>query len=235
MYEKLENQSFKQVVNHLSGTGSIDAITDAFDIFFSDLFGSWIWKIAKNNNESILSTFLSNFDFINSQLVSTHIDKGPSIRVVGDFGFSKTKKGLFVRVGADLGLSETCEEHIHMNLRQSLEQSEYASQVKLISDKMRIDSNLITSIFNKILKKIIHSITFALTRSEGKEVSTIILAGNIANYSMLKCAIVEEFPNKYIFAIKQAELAALKGACMFGHKPIVVSSIFCGAQVMVPK
>lgn len=218
MYEKLENQSFKQVVNHLSGTGSKDAITDAFDLFLSDLFGSWIWKVAKNNNKSILSTFVSKIDFKISRLGSTNIDKRPSINV-----------------GADPGLSETCEEHINMKLRQSLEQSEYASQVKLCGDKLRIDSNLITSIFKKIFKKIIHSITFSLTRSEGKEVSTIILAGNIANYSMLKCAILEEFPNKYIFAIKQAELAALKGACMFGHKPIVVSSIFCGAQVMVPK
>ncbi|VDI10354.1 Hypothetical predicted protein [Mytilus galloprovincialis] len=213
VYEKLENQSFKQVVNHLSGTGSKDAIMDEFDSLFSDLYGSWIWKVVKQNDESIWLSVVSYIDlWLNSK--SNNVKKTMSIA---------------------LNISNTCDDHINMTLSQRLKMSHYASQVKLQADKLRIDLNLIKSIFDNNFKKINSCIKYVLTRSEEKEVNTIILAGNIANCPLLKCAIVTEFPNKQIFAIENSEHAALKGAVLFGHAPVVVSSIFCGAQVMVSR
>ena len=53
VYEKIDDQRFKQVVHFLSGSSTRQLILRALDSFFEDLIGSWIWKTSKILDEDL--------------------------------------------------------------------------------------------------------------------------------------------------------------------------------------
>jgi hypothetical protein len=53
VYEKIDDQRFKQVVHFLSGSSTRQLILKALDSFFEDLIGSWIWKTSRIQDEDL--------------------------------------------------------------------------------------------------------------------------------------------------------------------------------------
>lgn len=134
-------------------------------------------------------------------------------------------------------LEKICDQHTNTTLKQIIETSEYSSKIKYMFEHslMRVQSSLLKSIFEKCLSNIVRNIKHVLAKSDDKEVNTLILAGNIARSGLLIQAVQTAFPSKQI-AVSDTDTAmdaALRGAVLYGHTPIVVSSIFSGAQVMV--
>ena len=215
VYEKIDDQRFKQVVHFLSGSSTRQLILKALDSFFEDLIGSWIWKTFKILDEDFWQGICQYvYYYMNSTVES-------GTKIV--FRLASEK------------LTDICFEHTNASLKEIIQSSEYGKQVKLVGDKIRVDSNLITSLFDRGIGKAIHNIGQVLDRSDDKEVNTMIFVGNIANSYLFQHAVKTKYPEKQIITPDGAIHAAVKGAVLFGHKPIVVSSIFCGAQCLVPR
>jgi NADH/NAD ratio-sensing transcriptional regulator Rex len=93
---------------------------------------------------------------------------------------------------------DICFEHTNASLKEIIQSSEYGKQVKLVGDKIRVDSNLITSLFDRGIGKAIHNIGQVLDRSDDKEVNTMIFVGNIANSYLFQHAVKTKYPEKQI-------------------------------------
>lgn len=120
-----------------------------------------------------------------------------------------------------------------MPLEQIVAKSVFATKITC-RNNLRVKLSLINTLFDKCLSKVVNDIEHVLAKSD-KEVTTLILAGNMARSYLLKHALQTTFPSKKIVVSAEANEAALKGAVLFGQEDtsIVVSSIFSGAQVMV--
>ena len=215
VYEKIDDQRFKQVVHFLSGSSTRRLLLRALDNFFEDLIGSWIWKISRILDEDLWQDICQYADFLMNRTVEFHTTL--TFRLVSE------------------KLTDICFEHINASLKRIIQSSEYGGQVTFVGDKIRVDSNLIKSLFERGIGKAIHNIGQVLERSDDKEVNTMIFVGNIANSGLFQHAVKTKYPEKQIITPDEAIDAAVKGAVLFGHKPIVVSSIFCGAQCLVPR
>lgn len=215
VYEKIDDQRFKQVVHFLSGSSTRQLLLRALDNFFEDLIGSWIWKISKILDENLWQRICEKVD----SLMERKVESDTKITFSSMFSMVK----------------HMCSEHTNVSLERIIQSSEYGGQVKFIGDKMRVDSNLIKPLFERGIGKAIHNIGQVLERSDDKEVNTMIFVGNIAKSGLFQHAVKTKYPEKQIIIPNAAIEAAVKGAVLFGHKPIVVSSIFCGAQCLVPR
>lgn len=215
VYEKIDDQRFKQVVHFLSGSSTRQLILREFDSFFEDLIGSWIWKTFKILHEELWQRVCQKVDFLMEKNVE------PDTKITFSSMFTMLKY--------------ICFEHTNANLKEIIQSSEYGKQVTIVSDKIRVDSNLIKSLFDRGIGKVIHNIGEVLERSDDKAVNTMIFVGNIANSGLFLQEVQTKYPEKQIIIPNAAIKAAVKGAVLFGHKPIVISSIFCGAQCLVPR
>jgi hypothetical protein len=215
VYEKIDDQRFKQVVHFLSGSSTKQLMLRALDSFFEDLIGSWIWKTSKILYEDLWQSICKQVDFLMERKVK-------SDRTI-TFSFMYSM------------VNHICSEHTNVSLKRIMQSSEYGGQVTFLGNKIRVDSNLIKSLFERGIGKAIHNIGQVLERSDDKEVNTMICVGNIAKSGLFQHAVKTKYPEKQIITPDAAIDAAVKGAVLFGHKPIVVSSIFCGAQCLVPR
>lgn len=215
VYEKIDDQRFKQVVHFLSGSSTRQLIIRAFDSFFEDLIGSWIWKTSKILDDKLLPCICKKVDLLMRQ----NVESDTKITFSSMFAV----------------MNYICSEHTNVSLKEIIQSSEYGKQVTLVGAKIRVDSNLIKPLFDRGIRKAIHNIGQTLERSDDKEVNTIIIVGNIANSGLFLRAVQTKYPGKQIIIPNSAIEADVIGAVLFGHKPIVISSIFCGAQVLVPR
>lgn len=215
VYEKIDDQRFKQVVHFLSGASTKQLILRAFDSFFEDLIGSWIWKTSKILDEDLWQKICQKID----SLMEKNVEPDTKITFFSMFAM----------------LQDICFEHTNASLKEIIQSSEYGKQVTFLGGRIRVDSNLIKPLFDRGIGKAIHNIGQVLERSDDKAVNTMIFVGNIANSGLFLQEVQTKYPEKQIITPNAAIDAAVKGAVLFGHKPIVISSIFCGAQCLVPR
>ena len=166
VYEKIDDQRFKQVVHFLSGSSTRQLILRALDSFFEDLIGSWIWKTSKILDEDLWQRICEKVDI----LIESKVKFDTKIAFSSMFSMVK----------------DICSEHTNVSLKRIIQSSEYGGQVTLLGDKIRVDSNLIKPLFERGIGKAIHNIGQVLERSDDKEVNTMIFVGNIATSDLFQ-------------------------------------------------
>ena len=100
-----------------------------------------------------------------------------------------------------------------------VQSSPYHDKMILRYDKMRIDTNLIIDIFKQASGRIIELISDVLKRMKGSNLKMIVLVGGFSGCKIIQDNIKSSFPNHRVIIPEDAELAVLKGAVLFGHKP----------------
>lgn len=103
----------------------------------------------------------------------------------------------------------------------------YMNSIQWIGDKMRMEADLTKTLFNDSCKKIVNHMQELLRHSSVKDVSSIILVGGFAESPMLQAAIKNAFKDKKVIVPRDAGLAVLKGAVLFGHQPKTISARVC--------
>jgi hypothetical protein len=153
-------------------TSTRQLILRALDSFFEDLIGSWIWKTSKILYEDLWQDICEKADY----LMERKVESDTKITFLSMFSMVK----------------HICSEHTNVSLKRIIQSSEYGKQVKLIGDKIRVDSNLIKPLFERGIGEAIHNIGQVLERSDAKEVNTMICVGNIANSDLFQHAVMSE-------------------------------------------
>ena len=101
--------------------------------------------------------------------------------------------------------------------------STFGSQMRLSLDKLSISADIAKELFHETLDSIINEVRELLEKSELLGTNTILLVGGFAESPMLQHAIRSTFIDKKIVIPKEAGLAVVKGAVVFGYNPSLIT------------
>jgi len=116
-------------------------------------------------------------------------------------------------------LDDICRKHLNENFEAVVQSSPYHDKMTLRYDKMRIDTNLIIDMFKQASERIIELISDVLKKMKRPNLKMIVLVGGFSGCKIIQDNIKSFFPSYRVIVPEDAELAVLKGAVLFGHKP----------------
>lgn len=122
-----------------------------------------------------------------------------------------------------LTLTQLCEKHHKKHFLAMLKASRYSHQITIVHDKLRIESNLLKSLFKFATEKIVKLVNNTLNEIENKRSIQVILVGGFSESHFVQKAVKSSLPYKVIVP-SEATVAVLKGAVLFAAKPEVISS-----------
>ena len=129
-------------------------------------------------------------------------------------------------------INSRCENHQNETLSSMIQSSPFASKIALRGDKMRVDANVMKSLFDKTIKNIVSLGKDVLRKPAAINVPFLLLVGGFAECALVQSAMKKTFPNKRIIIPEEAGLSVLKGAVLFGHKPgYIASRVSYGADI----
>lgn len=103
----------------------------------------------------------------------------------------------------------------------------YKDRVKCLADKMKIDSNIMKSFFKRPLEDLVEHMRDILGEVPVRGTNTFILVGGFSESEIVQDTIKAKFSNMRVIIPFDAGLAVLKGAVIFGHASMVVTSRIC--------
>lgn len=179
------------------GGTKIDA---SFESLLADIVGKDVMEYFTVNNDSDFLDLLNDFE-IKKRKISPELNESITFNV---------PKSL-------------CEAFSKKNPRSKITDvivnSKYNDRLTWIEHEIRMEAHLIKTLFDDICKQIVDYLNDLFTLVPVlKDVSCILLVGGFAESLMLQSAIKEAFENKTVIIPKEAGLAVLKGAVLFGQK-----------------
>jgi len=168
--------------------------------------------------------------------------------IVGDDVMDKFKKDHasdFIDLGRDFevkkrsikqNMSEKIYFRLPMSLRdmfQKMKQKSFADGVKesiyscnasVTGDKLRLDAELLKGFFMDPLSHLEEHIRSIMNIHSLKSVATFLLVGGFSESPFVQETLKEKFPKIQVVVPMDSGLAVLKGAVLFGHKPLSISS-----------
>ena len=117
-----------------------------------------------------------------------------------------------------------CEKHQDKTLSSMIQSLPFASKIAFKGDKMRIDADIMKSLFEKTIINIVSLVKGVLRKPAAKNVPLLLLVGGFAECPLVQSAIKTNFPDKRIIIPEEAVLSVIKGAVLFGHKPDYIAT-----------
>lgn len=121
-------------------------------------------------------------------------------------------------------LDDICKIHLHEDFESVIKASPYKKRMELRYDKLRIKVDLIKNLFAQASEKIIQLIADASVDNKRNGAGILLLVGGFSECKAIQENIKASFPQKRVIVPEDAELAVLKGAVLFGHKPEYILS-----------
>ncbi|KAH3823220.1 hypothetical protein DPMN_125019 [Dreissena polymorpha] len=121
-----------------------------------------------------------------------------------------------------MSLNEMVKLKRKITLKHAIEQSKYSKYIALDMDTFKIDGNVMRSLFNNTIEKVVAHVRKLL--QSHLQVSHILLAGGFSESQLLQEAMRQSFPDNTIVVPPDAGLAVLKGAVIHGHNKNMISS-----------
>lgn len=109
-------------------------------------------------------------------------------------------------------------------LKSMIETSQFGDKISLSGNKLRVDAEIIKSLFKKTSDCIVALIKEAFQMPAAKNVPLVLLVGGAAESPLIQSEVKEEFRSKRVISPENANMLVLKGAVLFGHKPNYITS-----------
>ncbi|XP_062620265.1 heat shock 70 kDa protein 12B-like [Saccostrea cucullata] len=123
-----------------------------------------------------------------------------------------------------ISLLETFEENTGEYIKEAIEKSKYSGKITLVGDRCRITAEVMKSLFEVAGDQIVDHVRDLLKKSEILGINNIIMVGGFSESPILQDMIKQSFPDMRVIIPPEPGLAVLKGAVLFGHKPVTISS-----------
>lgn len=108
------------------------------------------------------------------------------------------------------------------NIKDVIQQTQYANKMTLKLDMLRIDADLIKDLFMELVDLLVEHIRHLMTKDNLSDISNLLMVGEISESLIMQGAIMKAFPDKTVIVPEGAELALIKGAVVFGYEPCAV-------------
>ena len=107
---------------------------------------------------------------------------------------------------------------------QNIQSSYLRDKVSFVKGKLKLSASLMESFFKDSLENIIDHVQNILKSVE--DVNMILLVGGYGESPLVQETFRNEFTNLQIIIPQDCNLAVMKGAVLFGHNPMSVTSTF---------
>ena len=138
-----------------------------------------------------------------------------------------SSKSRFVIITIPISLIETIEEVTGKDFDRSLVCKQFSDNVKIERNKLKIDIDIFKDLFQNSFKSIITHVENLVQHESVKGCSTILMVGGFSESELLQEEIKKSFPSMTVIVPKDAGLAVLKGAVIFGHNPAAITERIC--------
>lgn len=136
---------------------------------------------------------------------------------------TQTSKGK-ITIKVPVTLAETYKKETDETVSQAVEESTLKGKVTWQSDKLRINAEIFKGLFKHTIDKIVEHVKDLLQHKDVKGTKTLLMVGGFSDSEMLQDAIIKSFPQCSVIIPGDAGLCVLKGAVIFGHRPISITS-----------
>ncbi|KAL3858584.1 hypothetical protein ACJMK2_008856 [Sinanodonta woodiana] len=205
MHEKLAGGKLKEIAKASGGPWGGTAVDAAFFQLITDLVGNQVMTAFQKEEMYDYMDLFREFESTKRNLTAT------------------TKDLLTMKLPASL--QKICNDKRKCTFKECVEKSAYSNQIKLISDKMRLDPELIRDLFRQVTDKIVDHVEKLLKMTPG--VSMILMVGGFSESGFVQDVIRSKFQDKMglkVIVPREAGLSVLNGAVVFGWKPEIIEA-----------
>lgn len=117
-----------------------------------------------------------------------------------------------------ISLVTTFEEETGENIKEVIQQTQYANKMTLIGDRLRMKNDLFKELFREPINMLVEHLQQLMAEDNLSDVSTLLMVGGFSESPIMQDAIMKSFPAKRVIVPVDAGLAVLKGAVLFGHQ-----------------
>jgi hypothetical protein len=200
IHEKLSNGNLKELCRASGGDCGGTSVDSAFYQIFVKLVGAPLLNAMKREDPEAYLDIFREFEAVKRPVYTDKEDK--------------VKMAIPRAI-----LDDVCKKHLKEDFEAVVQSSPYHDKMILRYDKMRIDANLIIDMFKQASERIIELISDVLKKMKGSNLKMIVLVGGFSGCKIIQDNIKSFFPSYRVIVPEDAELAVLKGAVLFGHKP----------------
>lgn len=144
-----------------------------------------------------------------------------------------------------VALEELARKHLNKSFKQAIADSPHASEMKVVSDKLRISANEARKLFARVIDKITGQMQQCFDdvnkMANPRDISLILMVGGFSESKYVQEMIKERFERTdgvRVLIPEEAGLAVLKGAVVFGRHPDSIESrvvrVTYGAEITPP-
>lgn len=146
---------------------------------------------------------------------------------------SKEEKPVNIQIPASLIVA--FEETTGNNLNRALLKTKFANKISFFGSKCRIMPEIFQSLFSEAGTNMVQLVSQAMTESGLLNIANIILVGLFSKSAIFQDIIKKSFPTHHVIIPEDGNLVVVKGAAIFGQKPVTVdrvNSIFLTNQAI---
>ena len=136
----------------------------------------------------------------------------------------KPESGGKITIKVPITMVQTYESETNEKISEAIEGSNYKDKIQWIGDKMRIEAGVFKSLFKSCSEKIVGHIKELLQKPDVRGTNIFLMVGGFSESLMLQDAVMKSFPSTKVIIPDEAGLCVLKGAVIFGHKPVAITS-----------
>ncbi|XP_052795749.1 heat shock 70 kDa protein 12A-like isoform X2 [Mya arenaria] len=188
-------------------------VDQAFMRFVTEIFGEDVMRDFKKNNMEDAIDLHREFEL---RKRSVKMDSGETTSMA---------------IKIPVALYELYEDKHGKRLRDDMKNSpkfkSYRDKITCTADKMKINIDLMKTFFKRPLEDLVEHIRDILGELPVRGTRTFIVVGGFAESNMVQEYLRSKFPNMKVIIPFDAGLAVLKGAVIFGHAPVVITSRVC--------
>ncbi|XP_053376596.1 heat shock 70 kDa protein 12A-like [Mercenaria mercenaria] len=153
------------------------------------------------------------------------------IEIFRDFEIKKRQisptKQEKVTIRMPASLSTLCIDMRSNDLKSLILQSRFGGKVKVLSDKLKVDADVVKEFFGPTVRNIIDHVATLLKEPSVHGCAAILMVGGFSASPMLQESVQAKFRNLRVIVPDDAGLAVLKGAVIFGHEPTAITERVC--------
>ncbi|XP_071125270.1 heat shock 70 kDa protein 12A-like [Mytilus edulis] len=205
VHEKLSNGQLKELCRAAGNDCGGTSVDGQFFQMLVKIFGGPIMKKIKDKDPSAYLDLFREFETVKRTITP---DKDSKVNITIPF----------------VSLDAQCNNFQGKNLVDVVESSPYRNLITVRGDKMRVDANLMRSLFKPTIDSIISLMKEILRNKSASAVSQLLLVGGFSECMLIQDAVKRNFKGKRVIIPEEAGLSVLKGAVLFGHRPEYVRS-----------
>ncbi|XP_053398568.1 heat shock 70 kDa protein 12A-like [Mercenaria mercenaria] len=136
---------------------------------------------------------------------------------------SKTARKVTIKV--PVKIAETYKKETGEDIKEAIEGCpRYNGKMTWDNDKLRMDVAVYKNLFQGCCDKIINHIKDLMKKPGVKGTNIFLLVGGFSESDLVSNAIKTAFPDVKVISPREAGLAVVKGAVIFGHTPVTITS-----------